>query len=504
MINIPISEKCKKLQKSLIGVYKNRIKVYNISEDKFSEDKFTKKGGYMFVGRENEIKKINSFLEKKKSLIVYGLRRIGKTTLIKKVLEEGKYNYVYFECQKASESINVSLFVDVLKEKLSFVDAKFETFLSVFKELDKLYKNYIFVIDEYSYLKQYYLESKASDTKRLAEQLDSEFQTIIDEHLKNINLIVSGSSIHIMERLLDHESPLYGRFDDKIVLRQFSYLDAKKMFNNTSNIDVINYYSIFGGSPFVLEKIDEKKSLKENICDLILNESGSLRMHLKNNVINELEGDVDLHNVLDVIKNGSKKYSEIEAQCHIETSGLLDKRLKKLLELDIIEAKFPIGRENDKRKKYYQIKDNLLKFYYAYVFRQDNRIDLLGESRYYDVYIEPSITNFISRRFENIVRDYFSLAIKRGMYSDIIDIGSYFSSNSELDCVLKKKDGTYSVFEVKYYTKPLTKEIVKKEISQIEKIVGLNINEIGFVSTSDYESKLDEIKYLDLKDIFFE
>lgn len=458
----------------------------------------------MFVGRENELKIISSAIQKPGSLLVYGLRRIGKTTLIKKALDDNNSKYIYFECQKANEQINVNLFIDILKEKLDFIDAEFSSFLQVFKELNKRYKGYIFVIDEYSYLKQYYLESKAPETRQMADKIDSEFQNIIDNYLSNINLIMSGSIIHIMETLVEYKSALYGRFNDIIVLKEFSYLDAKKMLMNLSNQEIIAYYSIFGGSPFVLERLDTKKSLKENICELLLKENGALRTHLRNNVINELESDPDLHDILNVIKNGSKKYSEIEDQCNIKTAGLLDKRLKKLIELDIIEAKYPIDKENDKRKKYYLIKDNLLKFYYAYVFRQDNRINLLGEERYYDLYIEPSIKTFISLRFENIVKSYFSLAIKKGLYPNIVDIGSYFTSNNEYDCVIKKKDGTYSIYEAKYYTKKLDSSIIYKEIEQIKEIKGLNITEIGFVSSSGFNSSIEGIKYLDIDDIFFE
>ncbi len=96
----------------------------------------------MFVGREHELNTIKNFLQNPGSLLIYGLRRIGKTTLIKKALNDYNHNYVYFECQKASEQTNVNLFIDILKEQLNFVDAKFDTFLQVFKELDKHYKGY--------------------------------------------------------------------------------------------------------------------------------------------------------------------------------------------------------------------------------------------------------------------------------------------------------------------------------------------------------------------------
>lgn len=458
----------------------------------------------MFVAREKEMSIINDFLSRKGALLVYGLRRVGKTTLITEILKKSNRPYVYFECVKADEPTNASLLADLLKEQTGFIDASFSDFSSIVKEFNKGFPGYVLVIDEYSLIKQFYLQSRKPGYNEKADMFDSEFQTIIDQHTSNINLIISGSSVHIMKQLAEHKSPLYGRFEYEISLPQFNYLDSKKMMGDLSSKEAIAFYSVFGGSPYVLERIDTHSSLKDNICSLVLDEYGKLRSHLRNNVINELELDVDLHDILDVIKNGSKKYSEIEQQSHISTPGLLDKKLTKLIELDIIEVRYPIGRESDRKKKYYQIKDNLLKFYYAYVFRQDNRIKLLSPSRYYDLYIEPSLKNFISRRFENVVRDYFSLAISKGMYEDVVDIGSFFTSESEFDCVLAKKDGGHAVYEVKYYANPMSVSEQKNEMDQMKAIKGLNVEEIGFVCSSGFKKKIDGIRYLNLSDIFFE
>ena len=456
----------------------------------------------MFIGREKELNKIKNFLSGNGALLVYGLRRVGKTTLIQKAVGDSNRPFVYFECLKTNEENNVKSFVELLKEQLDFVDAEFASFASVFKELNNRYPNYIIIIDEYSLIKEYYFQSKKPGYSEKAEELDSEFEIIVDQYTKNINLIISGSSIHIMKQLTEHKSPLYGRFQDVIELSQFNYLEAKEMLNTLSNRDLIAFYSVFGGSPYVLERLDVTKTLKENICELILDEGGKLRTHLGNNVINELESDSDLHDILNVIKNGSKKYNDIEEKAHIGTSGLLDKRLTKLLELGIIEATFPIGREGNKRKKHYQICDNLLKFYYAYVFREDNRIKLLTPSRYYDLYIEPSIKEFISRRFENIVRNYFTLSISKGLYEDIIDIGSYYYEEYEYDCVFKKKNNKYSFYEAKHYLKPMKESEQLRKIEQIKSIKGIDIDEIGFVCSSGFEKRIDGIKYLNLDNLF--
>lgn len=57
----------------------------------------TKNGGLMFAGRENELKILNRvFLSKRQeSVLIYGRRRIGKTKLIKKAIEDFDGEYIY-------------------------------------------------------------------------------------------------------------------------------------------------------------------------------------------------------------------------------------------------------------------------------------------------------------------------------------------------------------------------------------------------------------------------
>ena len=63
-------------------------------------------------------------------------------------------------------------------------------------------------IDEYPYLKE------INDSL----MVDSMFQNIVDHHLSNLSLIISGSSIKTMKDLLVEGNPLFGRFDLTIKL----------------------------------------------------------------------------------------------------------------------------------------------------------------------------------------------------------------------------------------------------------------------------------------------
>ena len=67
----------------------------------------------MFIGREKEL----ALLQEDyigKAIMVYGKRRVGKTTLIRNALEGCQYQKVYFECLKGTMQDNINGFVQEL------------------------------------------------------------------------------------------------------------------------------------------------------------------------------------------------------------------------------------------------------------------------------------------------------------------------------------------------------------------------------------------------------
>ena len=66
----------------------------------------TKNGGFMFVGRENELKILNRVFSsnRQESVLIYGRRRIGKTELIKKAIENFEGEYIQ-ECKYKNSKV---------------------------------------------------------------------------------------------------------------------------------------------------------------------------------------------------------------------------------------------------------------------------------------------------------------------------------------------------------------------------------------------------------------
>ena len=94
--------------------------------------------------------------------------------------------------------------------------------------------------------------------------------------------------------------------------------------------------------------------------------------------------------------------------------------------METINKTSPINKAGDKKKQFYQIQDNLLRFYFVYLFGKSGQVNVIGEKEYYHRYIEPSITEFISQRFKNIGMQYFQRKGKEGKLSGVYDIGNYW------------------------------------------------------------------------------
>ena len=187
----------------------------------------------MFVGRDKEL----SALERRWSsqqfecVVVYGRRRVGKTTLINRFLEDRPtifFSAIESSASKNLESLSRSI---ALYEKGSEAFETAPVYRSFESALEAVFalaakQRIAFVIDEYPYL------AKADRT------ISSVLQHAIDRHKDDSQLmmVLCGSSMSFMERqVLGYESPLYGRRTAQIKVEPFGYADVRKFLPRYSN-----------------------------------------------------------------------------------------------------------------------------------------------------------------------------------------------------------------------------------------------------------------------------
>lgn len=451
----------------------------------------------MFVGREEEL----TLLREEhigKAVMVYGKRRVGKTTLILKALEQCSYQTVYFECLKGTIQDNIDGFVqELVRVKILPVALAFSTLQDVFAYLNTLPQKMVVVVDEYTHL--YAMNDSGV--------VDSVFQSIIDSRLSNIELILAGSHIGLMKGLLQERNPLYGRFAASIKLDELNYLDASKFYPDKSAYDKVAHYAVFGGSPFINQALNPDATLRENIIGTVLNPMSPVYLYANQLVFSDNALNINTERIFSVLGNDRKRYTEIEDALGVKKTGNLAKQIKTLTDLDILSRRIPINKPNDNKKATYELSYNLLRFYYTFVYKNASAFQVLGADAFYDEFIAPVLTDFIARRFEDICREYFSLQVRSGRMNGVRSIGSYYPDtavrceNKAFSVSVELADG-YAVYLPKYSAQPMTLDEIHGEAQRMEGVNDPGIKQLGFISINGFVEQEKPYIYLDDNDIF--
>ena len=451
----------------------------------------------MFVGREEEL----ALLQHEhigKAVMAYGKKRVGKTTLILKALEQCPYQTVYFECLKGTIQDNIAGFVqELVRIKVLPVPLAFSSLQDVFAYLNTLPQKMVVVVDEYTHL--YAMNDSGV--------VDSVFQSIIDSRLSNIELILAGSHIGLMKDLLQERNPLYGRFAASIKLDELNYLDASKFYPDKSAYDKVAHYAVFGGSPFINQALNPDATLRENIIGTVLNPMSPVYLYANQLVFSDNALNINTERIFSVLGNDRKRYTEIEDALGVKKTGNLAKQIKTLTDLDILSRRIPINKPNDNKKATYELSYNLLRFYYTFVYKNASAFQVLGADAFYDEFIAPVLTDFIARRFEDICREYFSLQVRSGRMNGVRSIGSYYPDtavrceNKAFSVSVELADG-YAVYLPKYSAQPMTLDEIHGEAQRMEGVNDPGIKQLGFISINGFVEQEKPYIYLDDNDIF--
>lgn len=451
----------------------------------------------MFVGREEEL----ALLREEhigKAVMVYGKKRVGKTTLILKGLEQCPYQTVYFECLKGTMQDNIAGFVqELVRIKVLPVPLAFGSLQDVFAYLNTLPQKMVVVVDEYTHL--YAMNDSGV--------VDSVFQSIIDNRLSNIELILAGSHIGLMKGLLQERNPLYGRFAASIKLDELNYLDASKFYPDKSAYDKVAHYAVFGGSPFINQALNPDATLRENSIGTVLNPMSPVYLYANQLVFSDNALNINTERIFSVLGNDRKRYTEIEDALGVKKTGNLAKQIKTLTDLDILSRRIPINKPNDNKKATYELSYNLLRFYYTFVYKNASAFQVLGADAFYDEFIAPVLTDFIARRFEDICREYFSLQVRSGRMNGVRSIGSYYPDtavrceNKAFSVSVELADG-YAVYLPKYSAQPMTLDEIHGEAQRMEGVNDPGIKQLGFISINGFVEQEKPYIYLDDNDIF--
>ncbi|MFW6141249.1 MAG: ATP-binding protein [Candidatus Saliniplasma sp.] len=402
-----------------------------------------------FIDRKEEL----SFLEQKyesdefELLLIYGRRRIGKTELIKRFIEDKTSIYCLASLEdkeKQLENITTKIhgYFGGIKPDVQRWTDLFEYFSK------KAQKKTVLVIDEFPYLVE---ENKS---------IPSYFQKFVDEYLKDkdLILILCGSSISMMEDLMSYKNPLYGRRSGQIDLRSFSFKEARKIIPETDLEESIRYYSVFGGVPFYLQKLDGptlEKDIKEKVCrnTEILYEEPHILLR------QEFRKPNRYFSIMESIASGKTTPKAISDDTKIPLQSI-SKYLKELQRIRLIRHEIPItARKKSSRRGVYRIEDNFFDFWFHFIGPHLSDVEE-GRKGFVEDYVMTDLDKYVGKKFENICMEFLKEELKHDFR--FTKIGRWWYREEEIDIVaLNEKEDQIYLGECKWSKNKVGLDLLK-------------------------------------------
>lgn len=427
-----------------------------------------------FIGRKAELEKLNTEYERNGGFVViYGRRRVGKTTLIKEFLK--KKTAFYFLATEELESQSMKRLAGVVARttKNSYLqNAAFTDWLDLFQVIAdyKTEEKKVLVIDEFPYL------------VKTNPAFPSILQNAWDEILKdsNVMLILSGSLIGMMQKhTLSYDSPLYGRRTAQMRLAPLPFTDIYAVHKMPFE-QAVEQYAVTGGVPKYLEFFEDDRGLEEQLKDAVLSKSGFLYEEPNFLLKSEFLTAVNYFSIIRAIADGNHKLGKIAGVLGQETSALTP-YLSTLSDLGFIEKKTPVTEKNPEksRKGLYFILDNFIRFWFHYVYPYKGELELDNMQIVLDEIRKDFVEKFVAFAYEDICKNIFADLCKNGTISFVPSrIGSYwlndFDGDTEIDVMaIDHQNKRIFAGECKYHAKPVDVSVyfaLKKKVDGIAEI----------------------------------
>lgn len=420
-----------------------------------------------FYDRTNELAELQriknlSFNDHSRLTVVTGRRRIGKTSLIMRSIEDSPTVYLFVG--RKNEATLCAEFIPAIAQSLeTFVPNEIRTFRSLFQYLMELSVSRAFnlVIDEFQ---EFY---------NINESVYSDMQNLWDQYRKKsrMNLIVSGSIYSLMQKIFQNsKEPLFGRADNIIKLSAFSLTTLKGIIHDHrpdySNDDLLALYAFTGGVPKYVELFCDNGALSvDEMINFMIRENSPFTDEGKNLLVEEFGKNYATYfSILSAISGGINTQPEIEAALGNKSIGGQIKRL--IEDYNIIVRKRPILAKEGSQTVRYEIQDNFIRFWFNYFDRHRSLIEIKNFVGLQAI-IKADYPTYSGKMLEEYFKQKFAESFQYRA------IGSWWDTRNgqdEIDIVALKLEKKQAVVaEVKRQKKNFKPELLAAKVEHLKR-----------------------------------
>lgn len=386
--------------------------------------------------------------------VLWGRRRIGKSELLKEWCR--RTDGLYTVADRSAAAVQRQNFAAMLATRLPGFEAViYPTWKALFDALSReahaVGWQGPLAVDELPY----WVESDETVVSVLQNWIDAE------KRPGGLLVAIAGSSQHMMQGLvLDADSPIYGRADEKLRLRPIAIGYLQEGLNLKSAQDAVKAYAVWGGVPRYWVAVERYRNrLDQALDDLVLDPLGVFHEEPNTLLQSEIPSAVSLKPYLDAIGLGANRVSEIAGRLGLP-STTISKPLARLVELGLVKREVPYGEdERNSKKSLYRIDDPFCRMWFRVVAPRRSIFDSTP-AKVRDSVWQAHSTALFAFEWEELSRAHVAvskrLASLAGENDFWLPAGRWWCGNApELDVVSFNGTGTRTLLgEAKWSEKP--------------------------------------------------
>ncbi|MCB0018990.1 MAG: ATP-binding protein [Anaerolineales bacterium] len=414
----------------------------------------------MFVDRQSELIFLNQLLARQKAhlVLLYGRRRVGKTSLLLHWAGQTQVETTYWAAEKEPGALQRrKLYAQVLSipvRRAPLFDSWAELWEAIADWAGS--RRHILILDELPYA----IESDPATLSALQHAWDQRFQN------SNLVIVLCGSQVKVMESILYQQSPLFGRLTGQWHLQPLPFASLREFYPSYSAEERVALYAMVGGVPAYLDWLDQALTLTENIRQVVL-QGGSMFLAEPTFLLyDEVREPQSYLAILKAIGAGNHTLDEISSTTLIGKSHL-SSYLARLQELKMVERRLPVlmppAQRRNSRSGRYHLLDAYFRFYFRFIAPFAAQLPFYPEPVL--AKIQQELRAFVGQTaFENLAQQWVLAQGRQGQLPFIPElVGYHWQRNAQIDvAAVNWSERVALIGECKWGNEPISKQTVRE------------------------------------------
>ena len=359
-----------------------------------------------------------------------GRRRVGKSRLVQRFLDDHDVPYLYYQASQRDPHIALERFrraiersnlpaASLVRDGLAI--ESWEAGLRLLGATTDQDKPSVIIIDELPYL-------VARDPG-----FEADLQHAWDRVLEHcsILLIAIGSDVAMMERLVDHSSPLFQRPTREMVVPPLTPAEVADLIG-VEPADVLDAYLMVGGFPALAAEWDRGLDRRAFLEKMLLSPNTPLLMHGLRILQAEFNDELRAQDVLETIGCGERTFSAVRQRLDLQPMSLT-RALKTLTDVKrIIQRTLPLSVPINTDNTRYLVRDPYLRFWLHFLGPSLEEIER-GRGDMVLKTIEESWSIYRGKAIEPLVQESIEQMLPDERFQDARYVGGYWNRTNSVE-----------------------------------------------------------------------